>query len=61
VFIQVTSTVNTCRDPKDNFLLALSQDGKATHLLTGDNDLLDLKKHGRTKILTITQYLLGGQ
>src|SRR5260221_1714502 len=39
-FIEVFSIVEICRDPKDNFLLALAKDGKASHLLTGDNDLL---------------------
>ena len=56
-FIEVTSEINACRDPKDNFLLSLSVDGNATHLLTGDKDLLILKKLGKTKILTITEYL----
>jgi putative PIN family toxin of toxin-antitoxin system len=56
-FISVTSIVELCRDPKDNFLLALAQDGNATHLLTGDKDLLVLQKVGKTKILTITDYL----
>ncbi|MSQ79522.1 MAG: putative toxin-antitoxin system toxin component, PIN family [Flavobacteriaceae bacterium] len=37
--IRVTSRVNVCRDPKDNFLLALAKDGKATDLITGDKDL----------------------
>ena len=56
-FISVTSVIDICRDPKDNFLLALAQDGKATHLITGDNDLLVLQKIGKTKIITITKYL----
>ena len=56
-FISVTSIVDICRDTKDNFLLALAQDGKATHLITGDNDLLVLQKIGKTKIITITKYL----
>lgn len=56
-FISVTAIADLCRDPKDNFLLALAQDGKATHLLTGDKDLLVLKKVGKTKILTIAEYL----
>lgn len=55
--VTVTSTTDICRDPKDNFLLALSADGKATHLLTGDNDLLDLKKFGKTAIMTISAYV----
>lgn len=56
-FISVTSIIDSCRDPKDNFLLALAQDAKATHLLTGDNDLLVLQKIGMTRIITITKYL----
>ena len=58
VFIEATTYIDICRDPKDNFLLALAKDGKASHLLTGDKDLLDLKKFEKTKILTIKQYLL---
>lgn len=57
IFIDVTSFVGICRDPKDNFLLALSKDGKASHLITGDKDLLELKKFGKTRILTISEYL----
>ncbi len=56
-FVTVTSKLDYCRDPKDNFLLALAQDGKATHLITGDNDLLVLKKVGKTNILTMSEYL----
>ena len=50
-FIEVSSIVDICRDPKDNFLLALAKDSKASHLLTGDNDLLVLKRFGKTKII----------
>lgn len=57
IFIEITSEINACRDPKDNFLLSISVDGSATHLLTGDNDLLVLKRFGKTKILTIADYL----
>lgn len=56
-FIEVTSDIKLCRDPKDDFLLSLAKDGKATHLITGDKDLLDLKTFGKTKIITITNYL----
>jgi uncharacterized protein len=58
-YIVVTSVVSICRDAKDNFLLALAKDGNATHLITGDKDILDIKKVGRAKILTITEYLKG--
>ena len=57
-FIKVTSEIDICRDPKDNFILALAVDGKATHLLTGDKDLLVLEKIEDTQIITITNYLL---
>ncbi|RYY84885.1 MAG: putative toxin-antitoxin system toxin component, PIN family [Chitinophagaceae bacterium] len=56
-FVDVQSEVTACRDPKDNFLLSLCKDGRATHLLTGDQDLLDLLKFGKTRILTIKDYL----
>lgn len=55
--IQVESFVTVCRDSKDNFLLALEKDGKADYLLTGDKDLLDLIKFGKTKIKTITAFI----
>ena len=55
--IQVSSKVDICRDPNDNFLLALAKDGKADYLLTGDKDLLELKNFGKTKIKTITSFI----
>jgi putative PIN family toxin of toxin-antitoxin system len=54
--IDVQSIVTICRDPKDNFLLALAKDSKADYLLTGDNDLLDIKKFDKTKIITINKF-----
>ena len=57
VFIEVKSVINICRDPKDDFLLALAKDGKAHILLSGDKDLLTLGKFGKTKILTISEFL----
>lgn len=56
-FIVVTTDVKICRDPKDNFLLSLAIDGKASYLITGDKDLLDIKVLGKTKIVTMTSYL----
>lgn len=53
--VEVKSIVKICRDPKDNFLLAFSKDGKADYLLTGDKDLLDLEKYSKFRILTITK------
>ena len=53
--IETTSNIEICRDFKDNFLLNLAIDSKADFLVTGDNDLLELKKIEKTKILTITE------
>ena len=56
-FVEVKSKITACRDEKDNFLLSLSVDGNADFLITGDDDLLTLKKIDKTKIMTITAYL----
>ena len=55
-FVIVSSVVDSYRDPKDNFLLALSKDGKAKFLITGDKDLLEIKHFGKTTILTFTEF-----
>ncbi len=54
--VKIKSQVKICRDPKDNFLFELSKDGNADFLLTGDKDLLEFEKYGKTKILTITKF-----
>ena len=55
--IKVKSTVQVCRDPKDDFLLALAKDGRANYVLTGDKDLLVFGRYGRTQILTIADFI----
>ncbi len=56
-FIEVVTKLEVSTDPKDNFLLSLAKDGKATHLLTGDKELLLLKKYSRVEVITIKDYL----
>ncbi len=55
--IIVKSDVNICRDPNDNFILALCKDSRADFLLTGDKDLLELKEFGKTRIKTLTEFI----
>jgi uncharacterized protein len=55
--IRVNSIVKECRDSKDDFLLALAMDGNATHLITGDLDLLSMKKFKNTEIVTMGVFL----
>ncbi len=55
ILIKVTSEVNICRDFKDNFLLNLAIDSNADYLVTGDEDLLEIKNIQETKIPTIRE------
>jgi putative PIN family toxin of toxin-antitoxin system len=54
--IQINKIEPVCRDPKDDFLLALSKEGKADFLITGDKDLLELETYGRTEILSLKKF-----
>lgn len=39
-------------DPKDSYLLALAEASEAEFLVTGDKELLSLKRHKSTRIIT---------
>ena len=41
-FIQVSDVITDCRDKKDNKFLELAVSGNASHIISGDNDLLVL-------------------
>lgn len=56
-FIHTHSKVRVCRDANDDFLLSLCQDGKASHLITGDDDLLSLGLFKQTEIIRLTDFL----
>ena len=57
IFIDVTSQIALSRDTKDDYLLALSLDGNADFLITGDNDLLVLGKYQQTVIMKIADFI----
>jgi putative PIN family toxin of toxin-antitoxin system len=57
ILLQATSIVEICRDPKDNYLLALAKDGNADFLISGDEDLLILKQFEGTKIVLISDFM----
>ena len=40
--LEVTAAVSACRDPKDDKFLELALSGAATHIISGDDDLLAL-------------------
>ncbi len=56
LLIEVTTTLDQCRDIKDNFLLNLAIDSNADYLITSDNDLLTLNKIGKTKIIKYSDF-----
>lgn len=57
--IEVTTKVNICRDPEDNFIIELCEECKADYLLTGDTDLLNIKEFRNTKIVNLKEFLAG--
>jgi putative PIN family toxin of toxin-antitoxin system len=50
--VVVTDVVTDCRDPKDNKFLELALSGQATHIVSGDEDLLVLHPFREVSILT---------
>ena len=55
--IEVIDSISDCRDPKDNKFLELAVSGDATHLVTGDDDLLVLHPFRGVSILTPQAFL----
>ena len=55
--VEVTKTIQACRDPKDNMLLELAVSGKADALITGDTDLLVLNPFKKIAILQPEAFL----
>lgn len=46
-----------CRDPDDDYLLALCKGARAKVLLTGDEDLLSMGSFGKTRILNARSFV----
>jgi putative PIN family toxin of toxin-antitoxin system len=57
VHIRDIPPIAVCRDPKDDKFLALALAGRASFLLTGDDDLLSLHPFRGISILSPRQYL----
>ena len=55
--VAVDVSIHDCRDPKDNKFLELAVSGGATHLVTGDDDLLVLNPFRGVSILTPQAFL----
>lgn len=55
--VEITETIEVCRDTKDDKLLELSVSGDADFLITGDNDLLVLNPFRGVEILNPREFL----
>lgn len=54
--IELKTPVQLSSDPKDNFLLSICADCNADYLITGDPDLLEIGKFGKTEMVTMTGF-----
>jgi putative PIN family toxin of toxin-antitoxin system len=57
VRVTLYGTVHLCRDPDDNKILECAERARADLIVTGDKDLLSLRTHGQTRIVTPAAYL----
>jgi putative PIN family toxin of toxin-antitoxin system len=55
--VEIEEQITISRDPKDNFLLDLASKVNADFLITGDNDLLVLKKFQHTTIVSFVSFM----
>ncbi len=55
--VPISNTLHLCRDPGDDKFLECAQRARADLLITGDKDLLSLRTHGPTRVVTPAAYL----
>ena len=56
VDVEPISPVPLSRDPKDDYLLMMSEKGNADVLVTGDKALLDMERFGDTRIMNARNF-----
>ena len=57
-FIDPAETVEICRDPEDNHILATASEAKADFIVTGDKDLLVLKSFRSIPIIKPKDFII---
>lgn len=55
--VKVITSINKCKDPKDNMFIELAIDGGADYIISSDEDLLSLDKVNNIKIITPSEFL----
>jgi len=59
--VAVTEVITACRDAKDNKFLELAVSGGASHILSGDDDLLVLHPFRGIAVVTPQVFLMSLQ
>jgi hypothetical protein len=59
--VTIQSRIDDCRDPRDNMILELAVDGRATCVVSGDKDLLVLNPYRGIPIVTPSEYVVQPQ
>ena len=57
MLVEIIESIDDCRDPNENKFLELAVSGDATHLVTGDDDLLVLHPFRGVAIVTPQAFL----
>lgn len=55
--VQPDKIIKVCRDPNDNLVLEAAVAGNCEFIITGDKDLLILKKYQTVRILTPSEFI----
>ena len=56
-WVEIDVRISDCRDPSDNKFLELAVSGRATHIITGDGELLALNPFKGKPVLTPGEFL----
>ncbi|MDE5580327.1 MAG: putative toxin-antitoxin system toxin component, PIN family [Treponemataceae bacterium] len=56
LLVTPSQTVTVCRDPDDNKFIECAMEGKCLYIVSGDNDLLDLRSYADVEIVTVAEF-----
>jgi putative PIN family toxin of toxin-antitoxin system len=58
--VEIASQITACRDPNDDKFLSLAVSGQATHIMSGDSDLLVVHPFRGIAIVSLQDFLAIG-
>ena len=56
LLVTPSQTVTVCRDPDDNKFIECAMEGKCLYIVSGDNDLLNLRSYADVEIVTVAEF-----